>query len=170
MTPGRLRLALFGALLLVSAAALYAVAGHERTLRSGQMVLIELAPVDPRSLMQGDYMALRFQPDTQLAQPAAGRRSRMPTYAYLALDAAQRASYMGSGDTLPAPSGQLAMRLRLRDQAYSLGPNAFFFQEGQAAVYAAARWGEFRVEADGKALLSHLRDAELRRLGAENRR
>jgi uncharacterized membrane-anchored protein len=28
---------------------------------SGRMVLLELAPVDPRSLMQGDYMALRFR-------------------------------------------------------------------------------------------------------------
>ncbi|XOT97907.1 GDYXXLXY domain-containing protein, partial [Alcaligenes pakistanensis] len=26
----------------------------------GQTVLLELAPVDPRSLMQGDYMSLNF--------------------------------------------------------------------------------------------------------------
>ena len=32
----------------------------EQTLRDGQLVLFELAPVDPRSLMQGDYMSLRY--------------------------------------------------------------------------------------------------------------
>ena len=32
----------------------------EQTLRDGQLVLFELAPVDPRSLMQGDYMSLRL--------------------------------------------------------------------------------------------------------------
>ncbi|GAA0813700.1 GDYXXLXY domain-containing protein [Colwellia asteriadis] len=32
----------------------------ETLLAQGQVVYLELAPVDPRSLMQGDYMALRF--------------------------------------------------------------------------------------------------------------
>jgi uncharacterized membrane-anchored protein len=166
------RLALLGALLLVSAAAWYAVQGHERTLRSGRIVLVELAPVDPRSLMQGDYMALRFQADSQLPRPeaVAGRPPKMPAYAYLALDASDRATYVATGDALPAPVGQVALRLRARDAAYSIGPNAFFFQEGRADAYAQARWGEFRVEANGKALLTHLRDADLHRLGDANRR
>lgn len=37
--------------------------------------------------------------------------------------------------------------------------------EGRAAVFAGARWGEFRVAADGTALLTHLRDQNLQRLG-----
>ena len=36
----------------------------EQTLRDGQLVLFELAPVDPRSLMQGDYMSLRYREAT----------------------------------------------------------------------------------------------------------
>jgi len=32
----------------------------ERILSDGRVLLLELAPVDPRSLMQGDYMALQF--------------------------------------------------------------------------------------------------------------
>ena len=32
----------------------------ETLLAEGQVIYLELAPVDPRSLMQGDYMALRF--------------------------------------------------------------------------------------------------------------
>src|SRR5690606_19512775 len=52
--------------LLVGVVVVHAVLGFERTLRDGQLVLLELAPVDPRSLMQGDYMALRFAVDAQL--------------------------------------------------------------------------------------------------------
>ena len=37
----------------------------EQTLRDGQLVLFELAPVDPRSLMQGDYMSLRYREATR---------------------------------------------------------------------------------------------------------
>lgn len=33
----------------------------EKHLAEGQVVYLELAPVDPRSLMQGDYMALNFR-------------------------------------------------------------------------------------------------------------
>ena len=36
----------------------------EQTLRDGQLVLFELAPVDPRSLMHGDYMSLRYREAT----------------------------------------------------------------------------------------------------------
>ena len=32
----------------------------ERHIAQGEVVYLELAPVDPRSLMQGDYMALNF--------------------------------------------------------------------------------------------------------------
>lgn len=42
-----------------------------------------------------------------------------------------------------------------------LAPVDFFFQEGTAE---RARWGEFRVSADGKALLRHLRDEALEQL------
>ena len=38
----------------------WSVAQKERLLERGRIVLLELAPVDPRSLMQGDYMALQF--------------------------------------------------------------------------------------------------------------
>src|SRR6187401_366129 len=38
----------------------YSAATKEEILNEGQLVLLELAPVDPRSLMQGDYMDLRY--------------------------------------------------------------------------------------------------------------
>ena len=46
---------------LVFGAVNWQVAAKERLRASGQPVYLELAPVDPRSLMQGDYMALNFQ-------------------------------------------------------------------------------------------------------------
>jgi uncharacterized membrane-anchored protein len=39
----------------------YGIYEKERLLANGRLVLLELAPVDPRSLMQGDYLALRFR-------------------------------------------------------------------------------------------------------------
>ncbi|UYO75286.1 GDYXXLXY domain-containing protein [Halomonas qinghailakensis] len=38
----------------------WAIWQKEHHLAEGEIVYLELAPVDPRSLMQGDYMALSF--------------------------------------------------------------------------------------------------------------
>jgi uncharacterized membrane-anchored protein len=159
---------LVAAFLLVAGTAMLAVRGHERTLAEGSVVLAALAPVDPRSLMQGDYMALRFAIDDELPQrpgEASGRTDPLPIFVYLALDGEGRASLAGFGDSLTPPvAGQVAMRIRWRGGRPSIGPNAYFFQEGTAERFAAARWGEFRVSARGTALLTQLRDANLERL------
>jgi uncharacterized membrane-anchored protein len=51
---------LWGGLLLALGVANHGIVQRERILSDGRVVLLELQPVDPRSLMQGDYMALRF--------------------------------------------------------------------------------------------------------------
>ena len=38
----------------------YGIYQREQLLTDGRIVLLELSPVDPRSLMQGDYMRLNF--------------------------------------------------------------------------------------------------------------
>ena len=52
---------LLGGLVVILAAANWAIASRERLISSGEVVYLELAPVDPRSLMQGDYMSLRYR-------------------------------------------------------------------------------------------------------------
>ncbi|HMT00386.1 MAG TPA: GDYXXLXY domain-containing protein, partial [Saprospiraceae bacterium] len=37
------------------------IISKEDLLKNGKLILLELAPVDPRSLMQGDYMSLRYK-------------------------------------------------------------------------------------------------------------
>ena len=39
----------------------WSVYKKEQTLKDGQLILLQLAPVDPRSLMQGDYMRLSYK-------------------------------------------------------------------------------------------------------------
>jgi len=42
--------------------------------------------------------------------------------------------------------------------------DAWYFKEGEAERWAAARYGEFRVDANGKALLVGLRGPKLEKL------
>ncbi len=48
-------------LLLVLGFFLVKIVQNEKVLSKGEIVLLELRPVDPRSLMQGDYMSLQFR-------------------------------------------------------------------------------------------------------------
>ena len=49
------------------------IAQHEWHLRDSQSIYVELAPVDPRSILQGDYMALNY--DLHFSALAAENRS-----------------------------------------------------------------------------------------------
>ena len=48
----------------------------ETLIRDGRPVFVELAPVDPRSLMQGDFMRLNFNVPGELAEQRSGHAAR----------------------------------------------------------------------------------------------
>ena len=154
------RLAIGAALLVILLAATAAIWRFEHTLRSGQDMILQLAPVDPRSIMQGDYMALAFAVDRALPDDAA-----QYSYAWLSLSEQGVASLYRLSNDLPTQDAVIGLLLRQRDGIVSVGPNGFFFAEGSAAVYEAARYGLFKVDSSGKALLTGLLDKNLQLLG-----
>lgn len=161
-------------LLLVTTLALlvfvnYGIAQRERLLTEGRVVLLELAPVDPRSLMQGDYMALRFAVANTIAQQLIPERAA-DGYAVLRLDEQNIGHFVRLDDATPIEPQEFRVRYRKRDHQVRLATNAYFFEEGTAALYEPARYGEFRVAPDGEMLLTALRDEQLNRLGPARRR
>ena len=68
-------------------------------------------------------------------------------------------------DGTPVAAHELKMRYRMRDQQVKFVTNAFFFQEGDAQLYNNARYGEFRLDANGDSILTNLRDEGLTVLG-----
>ena len=151
------RALLLAGLALILAAANWAIVSRELLKSSGQLVYLELAPVDPRSLMQGDYMALRYK--IELTTPATAESG----YLIIRLDDRHVAKAVG-WNSQPA-AGELRLKYRSRYGRTSIGSDAFFFEEGTSRLYESARYGEFRVAENGDALLTALRDANLKRLG-----
>lgn len=136
---------------------------RETLVASGRVVLLELAPVDPRSLMQGDYMALRFKVERDafvrpLAEVQDGRL-------VVGQDANGVAAFRRVDDGSPLAPDEAWLRFRIRNGVPKFATNAFFFEEGHARDFANARYGEFRVAADGESVLTGLRDANLVSLG-----
>ena len=82
------------ALVLVLGAVNWSIFAKERIKTNGERIFLALAPVDPRSLMQGDYMALRFEIADRIRRE--GQRQR----AGLLVDA-QRCRDLESGPRAP---------------------------------------------------------------------
>jgi uncharacterized membrane-anchored protein len=141
--------------LLVLGGVNYSIHAKEQVIRHGEVMYLDLAPVDPRSLMQGDYMALRFAVAAEIA-----RRRPEGNTVLLQLDSRRVARMTESGSP-----GSLRVHYRMRNGAVWIGTNAYFFEEGAATRFALARFGKFRVDSrSGEAVLVALCDDQLKEL------
>lgn len=159
--------------LVVLALVTFSILTKEHQRASGRLIYLELAPVDPRSLMQGDYMALRYKIAND-ARSAIRRttttRTRgpqgpdaLPTtdgHLVATLDGNAVASYRRLHDTTALGPGEIRLRYRVRNGQIRFATNAYFFEEGSAWRYEAARYGAFRVAPDGELLLTGLYDQD----------
>ncbi len=138
---------------------------NEQLIKNGETVLLELAPVDPRSLMQGDYMALRFAMADAIRGKLHNKNESLTGQVIVQLDAQRRASLVGLDTQQPLEDNQLRLQFRLRNGQIKFATNAFFFEEGTANLYESAQYGLFRVSTEGQLMLTHLLDAQLQTLG-----
>jgi uncharacterized membrane-anchored protein len=162
----------------------------ESVIASGQAVFIELAPVDPRSLMQGDFMRLRFvlpaEVEGQLdglllatrPKVIASRNPRgIATIERMETEADRQTidvrkdnpgltevEYAAMGEGKPLQDHELRIELTPKDGHWIVVTDAWYFKEGEAERWAKAKYGEFRVDEAGRALLVGLRGAQLEAL------
>jgi uncharacterized membrane-anchored protein len=150
-------------LVLILALVNWQIAAKERVLRDGELMLLELAPVDPRSLMQGDYMRLDYAIARELYAHADWPSDGKIIVANDEHGVARFVRRAEPGAALGA--AEHLLRYRRRSGWIRIGTDAFFFQEGTADAYREARFGELRVDADGEGLLVGLRDRDRHPLG-----
>lgn len=149
----------------------YTIYSREQLVSNGRIVLLELAPVDPRSLMQGDYMALDFAINRTAFSTIATEQAESLNDGYLviSLDKNRVAQFLRFADKTSINHDELLLRYRVRDGQPKFATNAYFFQEGMSEQYATARYGEFRVSEQGDMILTKLRDAQFTELGVTPR-
>lgn len=133
----------------------------QKILRDGRTILLELGPRDPRSVIQGDYMALLYSPK---AFPPADVVATLPLRGavILNLDTDGVATFARLDDGAAPGPGETRLRYKSRFRGWQLsyGAESFLFQEGDAKLYADARYGVLRVDPSGESVLLGLADAE----------
>ncbi|MGP9766928.1 GDYXXLXY domain-containing protein [Halomonas sp. AOP13-D3-9] len=145
----------------------------EHHLAEGEIVYLELAPVDPRSLMQGDYMALNFALANQIHRALFRQDDALQDepqkasngYVVVRLDEQRIAHFQHLDDGSALANDERRLKYRLRSGQVRFATDAFFFQEGHGERYEAARYGQFRVNDQSEPLLVAMYDDELNQLG-----
>lgn len=141
----------------------FAIYQKEQLLAQGTPLLLELAPRDPRSLIQGDYLILRYK----IANEPELWKVDKDGFLVIERDDKHIAQFKRVyNQTIPLQKNELLLRFRKRQHGIRLGAESFFFQEGHAQYYENARYGELKVTASGESILVGLRDEKLNPLVA----
>lgn len=139
-------------LALVLAVVNVQIAAKQAILEHGVMMLVPLRPVDPRSLMQGDYMRLAY------ADPIPAEQT-VPERGVLVVDLPDGVIHFRRlDDGTAVAAGEHRLAYHRSGSSIEFAADSFLFQEGQADRYAKARYAVLKVAADGTALLSGLAD------------
>jgi uncharacterized membrane-anchored protein len=150
----------WGTPLLVLVAVNLLIVNKEDTLARGHTMLLRLAPVDPRSLIQGDYMVLRYTMAREI--PAAQLEDKGCIVVSLAENDVAKFVRVHKGESLQTGDHLLFYRSR---GGLRLGAESFMFQEGDADLYSKARYGELKVDKSGASVLVGLRGDDFKPLG-----
>lgn len=138
------------------------IMAYEHILSTGNIIRLEMEPADPRSLMQGDYMSITYTLENEI-------RSELNK-----LDDAQKVNMIYAHYTLDEKgvarlqsisSDKSADNLTLRFKLYYDTPilylsHDYFFEEGNAMSLEKAKYAEFRVNPQGKAVITALLDMD----------
>ena len=145
----------------------------------GATVLFDTAPVDPRDLLLGDYMRLRYDlraPAETMGSDAPfqprlrddmfpGLESDASGLAVFRVDENGVARIVRFGNAERLEPGERLIRYRRSNSRWgapTIGGERYYFQSGTGERFADARYGVFKVMPDGRALLSGLADADRR--------
>ena len=167
-----MRLKLTLALGLVVLAILnFGIYRKELFIETAEEVYFELAPVDPRSLMQGDYMRLNYRIVENLRKEFKRIRSageiEIPDAGKIVvrLDERRIAFFKSLWDGTPLAEDERLLHYSGSNRwRVHIGSESFFFEEGQGEAYEKARYGVFKLGKDGRTILRALADENLVRI------
>ena len=157
----------------------YKVQQFEDVLATGKPVVLKIAPADPRSLMQGDYMVLdyailselqqsQFSPESNESNETTGIDELSPSgkkaYILVHLDKNHVATFCEAQSETPTDfkhcTPNVYLPVRYKYWSPKLPSQEYFFAEGKERYYAQAEYAEYRFK-NGVLLLALLLDQDL---------
>ena len=125
----------------------FSVVQKETLIGKGTEVLLRLAPVDPRSMMQGDYMALNYQIFDKIGHDSKSG------YIVVTVGSDRIAEFVRLQSGKKVNDGELIIHYKRDLGRWTIGADNYFFQEGSAKKYEKAKYGLLKVDSDGNSIL-----------------
>lgn len=137
----------------------WSVYAKEKIIDQGKLVLLKLAPIDPRSLMQGDYMALNYEVNV------ISKKVNIPKRGFCLL----KIDSNGVGHRIALiknfrseQNNQIAVKYFFSGTEFwpgiHVGAESYFFEEGQGKKFEAALYGGLKIDGNGNSVLVGLYD------------
>ncbi|MBP3716280.1 MAG: GDYXXLXY domain-containing protein [Paludibacteraceae bacterium] len=136
---------------------------NEQVISNGPEIYLQLRPVDPRSIMQGDYMELNYS----LCNEINKRNEKEKGYAIVGVDKEQLIRLQD--EVKPVNDGEVALKYTAghhgRNGRIRLSNHSYFFQEGTGSIYSQAKYALVKVDKCGNIHIVHLCDHNKKILG-----
>lgn len=133
----------------------------ENIKENGRTVLLDLRPVDPRALMMGDFMALRYAEEVSQELP-----EELPPKGQfiLSLDENKIGTFKKLADGSSLAANEVKINYIRRSRGVTFGAPRYYFQNGTAETYEQADYGIFKVAPSGRAILVGLADDKFKEI------
>jgi uncharacterized membrane-anchored protein len=140
----------------------------EGILHKGRVVMLEITSDDPRSMIQGDYMRMRYTVERQAekyleASSDQSKHISSEGYLVVGLSADNKARFVRFYNEGTLEDNEVLLPY-VREVRYNnivniaIYPNSFFFQEGLSKVYEKAKYVRMRSDGQGAFMIESLTD------------
>lgn len=137
------------------------IAHKEDLLKHGTQVYLKLRPTDPRSLMQGDYMRLRFAITDKIPYADTRDSRREGKGIMYAIVSVPDGEYIRTQmDFEGIAPGEVAIKIFSKNYGYYLSSENYFFEEGTGLLYNNAKYALVVVDDEGNIYIKNLCDKD----------
>lgn len=118
------------------------ISKEERYRKSENYFYLKLSPIDPRSIMQGDYMRLNYEiSDRANEKYLKDENKEKKRYILIKLDNERVGQFIDISEK-PIGSDDILSIKVLNSNYSNINANSFFFQEGKGKEYEKAKYAK----------------------------
>tara|TARA_Y100001960_G_scaffold332593_1_gene433710 strand:- start:710 stop:1189 length:480 start_codon:yes stop_codon:yes gene_type:complete len=140
----------------------FSIFQKEQIKNSADEVILKLRPVDPRSIIQGDYMTLAYEVEEQSNK--VNKDVKKPGFLIIEKGENNIANFVDFYKDQPLTKNQKLIKYYSNWQGARVHPHSFMFQEGKAKDFQQAKYALFKYNGDSDYLLDSLLNEKLEKI------
>ena len=118
----------------------YSIYRYEKIIQTGETVYLKIKPTDPRSILQGDYMKLRYEITDGISLETQEKKGSI----VIKTDSTGIAVFVRLYKGEALGKNEKLIPFRKVFSSITLKPDSFMFQEGHARFYNSAEYAIFK--------------------------